>query len=218
MDRLSRMNDIKNKSVYIFDATSNTYSPDDVSVQIELNFATACQVMKSITAQNWSAAVQDLIPHSDLCNETSPMPVVFSVIGKLKHVADRKESDGMENQKAEHGPTPAPNNVMVFSFEGFAVGVLVDPTGKVWFKAEDVCGLSGFCSKTRKILERHVEQEDVQWFEVTDGRERTRVKAHINVRGLEILTSLSSDPRANRLRQWILFRIIPTLYRKGMMT
>lgn len=217
MERLSRMNDIKNKSAYIFDATSNTCSPDDVSVQIELNFATACQVMKAIAAQSWSAAVQDMMPHNDFCDKTSPMPMVFSVIGKLKEVDDRKESDGMENQITRQGARPAQElkESMIFSFDDFAVGVVVDTTGTVWFKAEDICWLSGFRSKPRKILDRDVDREDIEWFEVTDVRDRTRVKAHVNVHGMSVLTSLSKDPRAKRLQEWILSRLLPSISKMG---
>ncbi|MBF0437447.1 MAG: hypothetical protein HQL77_19080 [Magnetococcales bacterium] len=106
------------------------------------------------------------------------------------------------------------HEAMVFDFEGYIVGVVLDENGQAWFKAGDVCRLSGFCSKPKKILKWHCNPDNTKKFEATDGRERTRIKAYLNLRGTTLLTDMSPNPRANRLKQWILTGVMPTLQKR----
>lgn len=107
------------------------------------------------------------------------------------------------------------NKKLLFDFEGHAIGVVIDAGGQVWFKAKDVCGLSGFSSKPHKILKWHVDREYIHWFELVDGRGRTRVKAHVSVMGMTILTEFSPNPRAHRLKKWILSCVLPCLAKRA---
>ena len=106
---------------------------------------------------------------------------------------------------------------MMFDFEGYVVGVVVDTAGQVWFKAGDLCRLFGFSSKPRQILKWQLDRADTHWFELTDGRGRSRVKAHINLQGVTILSRLSPNPRAHRLKKWILSCVLPSLSRRAKM-
>ena len=107
------------------------------------------------------------------------------------------------------------NSKMMFDFEGYAVGVVEDAGGQVWFKAGDLCRLAGFSSKPRRILKWQIDRNCIHWFDVTDARGRTRVKAHVNVQGMTILTTLSPNPRAYRLRKWILSCVLPSLSKRA---
>ncbi len=105
------------------------------------------------------------------------------------------------------------NNSMMFEFEGHGVGVVLDATGQAWFDAAALCWLSGLRGRPRKILKWHIGQQYIQWFEVIDGRERTLPKAHLNLYGMSLLTGLAQNPEACRLKEWILSRVLPSIYK-----
>ena len=73
----------RNWPSYNSDVTEDPNAEGNVLVKFELNFGAACQMLKTLADQNWRAALEDFLVFGDPMSETPPIPVTFSLVGKL---------------------------------------------------------------------------------------------------------------------------------------
>ncbi|MGC9215952.1 BRO-N domain-containing protein [Acidithiobacillus sp.] len=103
--------------------------------------------------------------------------------------------------------------ILPFQFEAYAVRVVTDDDGQVWFNANDVCLALEYLNP-RKAIADHVDPEDVTKRDTLTGGGQ-QLQNHVNESGLYALIFGSTKPAAKRFKRWVTSAVLPTIRKTG---
>lgn len=102
--------------------------------------------------------------------------------------------------------------IVLFSFDGNQVRVIMDTWGNPWLVAADICAVLGIRDVSDAVS--RVDEVDRRLAPIRSGGQNRQMLT-INESGLYDLILDSRKPEARRFRRWIISEVLPSLRRTG---
>ena len=103
--------------------------------------------------------------------------------------------------------------VSKFDFKGFEVRTGIEPSGKIWFVASDVCKALGLANVTKALST--IPEKDLENITIGNVLEKVRSTRVISEIGLYKLIFKSIKQEAVDFQDWVCGEVLPEIRKKG---
>lgn len=106
------------------------------------------------------------------------------------------------------------NKLAVFSNPDFGEVRTLEINGEPWFVGNDITNALGY-QNGRRDINRHVDEDDVLKWYITDSLGREQETTIINESGLYSLIMSSKLPNAKQFKKWVTSEVLPSIRKTG---